>query len=87
MPGGLHPPISVIATWRPNYVDPETRGWGIVALVTVLLSLTYLVVLLRLWARFILAKNAGIDDALIIFNMVGLLIFNFGQDANNKRSL
>lgn len=70
MPGGLHPPISVIETWRPNFVNPETRGWGIVVLVTLLLALTYIVVLLRLWARFVLAKNAGIDDALIIFNMV-----------------
>ncbi|TLD37770.1 hypothetical protein E2P81_ATG03445 [Venturia nashicola] len=72
MPGGLHPPISVIATWTPNYVNPETRGWGIVVLVAVLLALTYVVVLLRLLARFVLAKNAGIDDALIIFNMVPL---------------
>lgn len=70
MPGGLHPPISVILTWKPNHVNPETRGWGIVVLVTVLLALTYIVVLLRLWARFVLARNAGVDDVLIIFNMV-----------------
>jgi hypothetical protein len=70
MPGGLHPPIQVIETWRPNYINPETRGGGIVALVTVLLVLTYIVVLLRLWSRFGLTKTAGIDDALIIFNMV-----------------
>jgi hypothetical protein len=74
MPGGLHPPISVLLSWRPNYVDPVTRGWGVVALVCVLLTLTYVVVLLRIWARFFLAKNAGIDDALIIFNMVIFLI-------------
>jgi hypothetical protein len=74
MPGGLHPPIEVILTWKPNYTKPETRGWGIVGLFTVLLLLTYVVVLMRLWARFRLAKNAGIDDALIIFNMVGFVV-------------
>jgi hypothetical protein len=71
MPGGLHPPLSVILSWKPNYVDPVTRGPGMIVLVAVLLSLTYVVVALRLWARFRMAKNAGVDDALIIFNMVG----------------
>jgi hypothetical protein len=28
---------------------------------------------MRLWARFVVAKSGGIDDALIIFNMVGIL--------------
>jgi hypothetical protein len=72
MPGGLHPPIAVILGWatKVNYVDPPSRGWSIVILCTVLLSCTYIVVGLRIWARFGLAKNGGIDDALIIFNMV-----------------
>jgi hypothetical protein len=70
MPGGLHPPLSVLLSWTPNYVDPETRGSGIIVLVVVLLILSYILVSLRLWARFRLAKNAGIDDVLIIFNMV-----------------
>ena len=70
MAGGLHPPISVILTWSPNYIDPERRNWLVVILATVLLVLCYIVVSLRIWARFFIAKNAGIDDALIIFNMV-----------------
>jgi hypothetical protein len=70
MPGGLHPPTSVIMTWKPNYVNPETRGAYIVPIVIVLLVLGYIVVGLRLWARFRISKSPGIDDALIIFNMV-----------------
>jgi hypothetical protein len=72
MPGGIHPPFSVILSWKPNYVNPENRGWGVVILVSVLLILTYIVVCMRIWARFRLLKNSGIDDALIIFNMVPL---------------
>jgi hypothetical protein len=70
MPGGLHPPISVLLSWTPDAIDPPSRGWAIVILVVVLLSLTYLVVGFRLWARFGIAKNSGIDDWLIMFNMV-----------------
>jgi hypothetical protein len=72
MPGGLHPPIAVILSWssKVNYIDPPTRGWSMVILCTVLLTCTYIVVGMRLWARLVVAKSGGIDDALIIFNMV-----------------
>ena len=70
MPGGLRPPFDVIASWTPNYTNPPTAGEGIVILTIVLLVITYVVVFMRLWARFYLTKNRGIDDALIIFNMV-----------------
>jgi hypothetical protein len=70
MPGGLHPPIDVVLTWRPNYVNPETSGQGVLILVAILLGIAYVVVCMRLWARFHVSKNPGIDDALIIFNMV-----------------
>jgi hypothetical protein len=75
MPGGLHPPLSVISSWRPNYTHPETRGWGIVVLVSVLLALCYVVVFMRIWARLRLAKNSGLDDALIVFNLVSSPFF------------
>jgi hypothetical protein len=72
MPGGLHPPISVILSWatKVNYIDPPSRGWTMPILVSVLLSFTYIIVGLRIWARFGIARNGGIDDALIIFTMV-----------------
>jgi hypothetical protein len=41
-----------------------------VILVTVLLTCTYIVVGMRLWARLVVARNGGIDDALIAFTMV-----------------
>jgi hypothetical protein len=72
MPGGLHAPLSVVLTWKPNYVNPETRGDWIGPVVIALLGLTYIVVVLRLWTRFRIAKNPGIDDALIVFNLVSL---------------
>ena len=70
---GLHPPLSVVATWKPNFIDPEIGGRGVIAVVAVLLAICYAIVAMRLWARFYVAKNAGIDDALIIFNMVWLV--------------
>lgn len=70
MPGGLHAPISVLLTWRPNYVNPEIRDMKFLCFVAALLSFTYFVVALRLWARFKLANNAGVDDLLIMFNLV-----------------
>ena len=68
----LHPPLSVVATWQPNFINPETGGTDVIVVVAVLLALGYIVVAMRLWARFVMAKNAGIDDALILFNMVPL---------------
>jgi hypothetical protein len=68
----LHPPLSVVETWKPNFINPETGGTSVIVVVAVLLGLGYVVVALRLWARFVVAKNAGIDDALILFNMVPL---------------
>lgn len=73
MPGGLHAPISVLLTWRPNYVDPEMRGMKFICFVAAMLSTTYFVVGLRLWARFRLGNNPGLDDLLIMFNLVGLV--------------
>jgi hypothetical protein len=71
MPGGTHPPLSVIMTWSPNYIDPETRGWGLIVLCIVLMVLVYIVVALRVYARFIMSRNAGIDDVLTVINLVG----------------
>lgn len=70
MPGGLRPPIEVIAHWNINYVNPEHGGRYVVITTAVMLGLTYLVVVMRLWARFRLAKSAGVDDALIVVGMV-----------------
>jgi hypothetical protein len=70
MPGGLRPPVEVIASWKFNYVNPELGGRYVVITTAVMLAFTYLVVAMRLWARFRLAKSAGVDDALIVAGMV-----------------
>ncbi|KAF2401143.1 hypothetical protein EJ06DRAFT_555763 [Trichodelitschia bisporula] len=66
----LHPPLDVIATWQPNYVNPVTGGSDVIIVTAILMAITYVVVGFRLYARMVLAKNAGIDDALIIFNLI-----------------
>lgn len=71
MPGGLHPPPEVIASWpAANHVDPIRRDWTLAILTIILFFLTLALVSARLWARFILQHNAGIDDAIIIIAMV-----------------
>ncbi|KAH3907378.1 hypothetical protein HBI56_157520 [Parastagonospora nodorum] len=61
-------------TWpAPNYVDPETRGWGAPAGIIFMCVVTSCVVVARLWARFGIKRTAGWDDWLIIASMPGLL--------------
>ena len=72
MPGGLHPPPEVFLSWRPNYIDPERRGPGVVVLTGVMLALVYLVVALRLYARGVKAHTLGLDDVLIAMNLIFL---------------
>jgi len=71
MPGGPTPPLEVIISWPPpNYTNPDIRGNGLIIITVLLLGLAYVVVGMRLWARFVMSKKGGLDDALIIFNMV-----------------
>jgi hypothetical protein len=74
MAGGLHPPPEVIAEFlaKANYVNPETRGESIAIMEIILLVACYIVVALRVYARIRHAKSFGIDDVLIIFNLVYL---------------
>jgi len=60
------PPLDVIATWPPaNYVNPVTRGKSLLVVNTLLLSVTTVVLLMRLWARWKLVHSLGFDDLLI----------------------
>ena len=70
MPGGVNPPMEVLLTWKPNYINPKTRGNGVVVMEGVLLGVSYIIVALRVYTRAIQARNFGIDDALIVFNLV-----------------
>jgi hypothetical protein len=70
MGGGLHPPLSVLGTWTPNYVDPEMRGWTFPAIIIVLYILAFAAVFLRVFARLVYMRNAGIDDLFIVLSLV-----------------
>ncbi|KAF2827917.1 hypothetical protein CC86DRAFT_393132 [Ophiobolus disseminans] len=61
-------------TWpAPNYVNPETRGWGGPAAVIAMCIVTFGVFGARIWSRFRITRTAGLDDWLIIASMPGLL--------------
>jgi hypothetical protein len=72
MPGGLHPPEALLLEWaaKANYVNPVTRGNGIPVMEVILLVLCVLIVALRVYTRAFLTKSFGVDDALVIFNLV-----------------
>ncbi|KAH7357490.1 hypothetical protein BKA66DRAFT_500989, partial [Pyrenochaeta sp. MPI-SDFR-AT-0127] len=69
--GGLYPPSSVINSWpRPNHTNPETRGWATPVILIALLLFTVIIYSARMWARLMVAKNAGLDDLLISIAMI-----------------
>jgi hypothetical protein len=68
-------PIEVLLSFpKPNYIDPETHGPGLMIVATLLSIIAIGVVALRLYARFVITKAPGVDDILI----VGALIFGIG---------
>ena len=76
-----NPPPSEYLSWpAPNYVDPQTLGPMLIAVPTVLAIISFLIVALRLYTRFVLIKNVGADDWLIGASIVSLKIsflFNY----------
>ena len=67
--------MSVIATWpTPNYVDPETRGPGLLVVNVVFSILCLFAVAARLWARLRIVHSPGLDDVLIVISFVRDLI-------------
>lgn len=71
--GGLHPTPEVIKSWpRPNYINPEQRGWEAPIVLLVFLGITVAVYIARMWARLAISKNGGIDDILISLSMIPL---------------
>ncbi|KAH7389768.1 hypothetical protein BKA66DRAFT_568692 [Pyrenochaeta sp. MPI-SDFR-AT-0127] len=71
--GGLHPPPEVVKSWpKANHIDPEERGWAAPIALLIVMGITFLVYIARLWARFVLAKNAALDDLLISLSMIPL---------------
>ena len=61
-----NPPLSVIETWpTPNYLNPATRGGGLVAINAVFIALVLIIVSLRLFTRLKITGSFGVDDLLI----------------------
>ncbi|KAK7185673.1 integral membrane protein [Paraphaeosphaeria sporulosa] len=73
MPGGIHPPLSVILSWpTPNYMNPVTRPRVATILSCVFGPLTTLLLFARLWVRIRVQQNAGLDDWLMIAAIVSI---------------
>ena len=72
------PPVDVLLGWpTPNYIDPETRGPALLIVNSILISLTILVVIARLYTRIVIKRWFGIDDIFILF----ALLFTCGLTA------
>ncbi|CAL5871824.1 uncharacterized protein PFLUO_LOCUS6077 [Penicillium psychrofluorescens] len=64
------PPMAVMETWpTPNYIDPPTRGHGVLVVNVVCISLAFLVVLLRIFTRLRITCSAGVDDVLVVIGL------------------
>ncbi|KAJ4402659.1 hypothetical protein N0V91_007033 [Didymella pomorum] len=71
--GGLHPPSDVLLAWpKPNYTNPEDRGWSSSIVLLVFVGITFLVYIARMWARLGVGKNHGLDDTIMSVAMIPL---------------
>lgn len=60
-----------VASWPPpNYVDPVTRGDGIVIASAVFGSLATIAIALRAYSRMCITRTFGSDDVLVLLAWV-----------------
>lgn len=65
------PPASVIAKWpTPNYVNPESTGAALLITNIVGLSISLVVIGIRLYTRVWMTNNFGWDDVFILLALV-----------------
>ncbi|KAJ5941347.1 hypothetical protein N7516_001515 [Penicillium verrucosum] len=65
------PPPIIAESWpTPNYIDPPTRGHGVLIVNVVCLPLAFLIVSLRLYTRLWITCSAGVDDVLIVVGLI-----------------
>lgn len=68
------PPEAILATWpTPDYIDPSTRGHGVLIVNATCLPLAFIVVSLRLYTRIRITYSAGVDDVLIIIGLISAI--------------
>ncbi|KAJ5025968.1 hypothetical protein J3E73DRAFT_412380 [Bipolaris maydis] len=73
---GVLPPLEVLAKWpQPNYDDPITRPKVVPALAGVLGTIMIVIVAARIWARFVVQRNGGLDDWIILLAMIPTIGF------------
>jgi len=73
MPGGIHPPIAVVAQWANLAVNEEDvvlRPNFIFWIACILGPITVLMVGARLWVRVCYQRNVGWDDWLMLMATV-----------------
>ncbi|OCT49943.1 integral membrane protein [Cladophialophora carrionii] len=59
--------LHLIATWpKPNYVDPDTRGPGLIYVCIVFGAIGIITGLARLYSRLFITKAPGLDDLLVM---------------------
>jgi len=60
----------VILSWpRPNYVNPQTRGPGLIYICIIFSALGTAIVTARLYSRLFITQAPGIDDLLIVVSL------------------
>lgn len=75
MPGGLHPPLSVMESWPArNTINPETHGAASIVLPVIFGSVAVTAVILRLWARCVIQRQGKLDDIFIALALVRQLL-------------
>ncbi|KAF2186364.1 hypothetical protein K469DRAFT_573631, partial [Zopfia rhizophila CBS 207.26] len=73
VPGGIHPPLEIIASWPPpNYTDSPTRPKRVLVVACTSGPLTIPLLFARLWTRIRIQPNIGRDDWLVVAAIVSL---------------
>lgn len=70
------PPESVIASWpKPNYVDYQARGSGLLIVNVVFSALATILVALRIYTRLRITATFGLDDIFSLLALVRTFLF------------
>jgi hypothetical protein len=76
-------PLDTLASWpTPNYIDPATRDLGISYLSPILLAITTICVVVRLYTRIFVRRWFGPDDLLVLISWVNIYCRNLTTSAN-----
>jgi hypothetical protein len=77
--------FDIVASWpEPNYVDPETRGNGIIVASILFGLLGTIATALRLYTRLFITRTFGLDDAFIIAAWVRFFFLVLGRSQRIK---